>query len=313
MPHCASSLLSSAARFLRHSILLPPDTGPTVADHRPRHFTMCFVKVKEDDDFFRPARTSRRVRIYSESPPRSVRRVSRTYVDDRRQSYIAPPPEMRSTYTRTLTLPPPVPSYSVPPSTKPPTTVVEAPPAPPSVAKSNPPPPASVAKSSPPAPASVAKSSPPSNAGSKSKSPTVVSKSPTSRAPSKAPSRQSHYVEVNEESDTESDSSSDDVRSHATHKTSKTSKTSRTEKSSHTHKSSSPPASKAGAPPSEKSASPPASKAGTALSEFSLHEREREVRRYRGHSRSRSRGDFETYQYVEAPRAPSAARSRRSS
>lgn len=268
--------------------------GHTVANCLGLRLAMCFVRVKEDE-YFRPARTSRRVRVYSESPPRTARRVSRAYMDDRRVSYTErpllppPPPEMtmRSTYTRSLPLPPPVPSYSLPPSTKP-GTVVVVPSAPQYAAPSK-----ALSKAFSKAPTAAPSKAPtavpskaPTPVPSKASSLPPASKVP-SRAPSKAPSRQSHYVEVNEESDTESDSSAeDDVRSHATHKTSKTVKTSKTEKSSHSHKSASPPTSKVWAP----------------LSEFSLHEREREIRRYRGPSHSGPGNEFATYQYVEAPR-----------
>ena len=70
----------------------------------------------------------------------------------------------------------------------------------------------------------------------------------------------------------------DDVRSRSTHKTS------HTHKSSHTHRSSLPPA-----------------------SEYSMHEREREIRRF-----SRPNSEWETYRYVEPPRSHSRSLSRRS-
>ncbi|EMC91402.1 hypothetical protein BAUCODRAFT_326863 [Baudoinia panamericana UAMH 10762] len=93
----------------------------------------------------------------------------------------------------------------------------------------------------------------------------------TSRATSvRAP--RSHYVEVEDADETSSSSSSsvsEDVRSRATsHRTHKSSRTKAT------------------------SVAPPAS-------EYSVHEREREIRRERGYSRPRE--EYETYRYVDAP------------
>lgn len=126
----------------------------------------------------------------------------------------------------------------------------------------------------PPAPPSVAP--PPSvretvrsRSRHTSRAPSV--RAPSVRAPSvRAPSvTRSHYVEVDEDTTSSSSSSSEDVRSRATSHHSR--------KTSRSHKS---------APP------PPAS-------EYSIHEREREIRRSRGYSKPRN--DFETYRYIEAP------------
>ncbi|TKA77602.1 hypothetical protein B0A55_03128 [Friedmanniomyces simplex] len=97
----------------------------------------------------------------------------------------------------------------------------------------------------------------------------------TSRAPSVRSTTRSHYVEVENEDDDSpssspsSSSSSEDIRSRATsHQTRKTAK----------------------------SVAPPAS-------EYSIHEREKEIRRERGYAKPRE--EFETYRYVNAP--PGAA------
>ncbi|KAK1078287.1 hypothetical protein LTR48_008514, partial [Friedmanniomyces endolithicus] len=85
------------------------------------------------------------------------------------------------------------------------------------------------------------------------------------RAPSVRSTTRSHYVEVeeDEESSTESEESSEDVRSRApSHRTRKTAK----------------------------SVAPP-------LSEYSVHEREKEIRR----ERIVPKPEFETYRYVNAP------------
>jgi hypothetical protein len=47
------------------------------------------------------------------------------------------------------------------------------------------------------------------------------------------------------------------------------------------------------------------SRSSAPLTEFSLHEKEREVRRERAFSRQRH--EFETYQYIEAPKSRSTA------
>ncbi|KAK3053101.1 hypothetical protein LTR09_005727 [Extremus antarcticus] len=87
------------------------------------------------------------------------------------------------------------------------------------------------------------------------------------------------YVEVHhDDSSDASVSSSDDVRSRTKHKTSRT---------SHTQKSSK-------------------SRTAAPASEYSIHEKEQEIRRER--AESRPRGEYETYQYVNAP--PNAGRSR---
>jgi hypothetical protein len=91
-----------------------------------------------------------------------------------------------------------------------------------------------------------------------------TSRAPTARAPSVRSTTRSHYVEVESEGTSSSSSSSEDVRSQTTRKTSKST-----------------------APP------PPAS-------EYSVHEREHEVRRERGYSRPRG-DEYETYRYVNAP------------
>jgi hypothetical protein len=104
----------------------------------------------------------------------------------------------------------------------------------------------------------------------------TTTKTHTSRAPSQT---RTHYVEVNHESESEDDSATsigDDIRSRTTHKTSKTSNTHRSSRSRTT------------APT-------------TAPSEYSIHEREKEIRRERGYSNSRPRPEYETYQYVNAP------------
>ncbi|KAK3113472.1 hypothetical protein LTR53_009216 [Teratosphaeriaceae sp. CCFEE 6253] len=103
---------------------------------------------------------------------------------------------------------------------------------------------------------------PPPPAPPSIKPPTVYA--PTARAPSVRSTTQSHYVEVEEDStpSSASSSSSEDVRSRAT--------------SHHTRKT--------------KSVAPP-------RSEYSVHEREKEIRRY---SKPRE-PEFETYRYVNAP------------
>ncbi|KAK5113882.1 hypothetical protein LTR85_010415 [Meristemomyces frigidus] len=99
-----------------------------------------------------------------------------------------------------------------------------------------------------------------------------TSRAPSVRAPSRVSVTQSHYVEVDEDNSTSSSSSSsEDVRSRATsHHTRKTSRSAK-------------------AP----STAPPAS-------EYSIHEREREVRRERRASRP-PREEYETFRYVPAP------------
>ncbi|KAK4540307.1 hypothetical protein LTR36_009619 [Oleoguttula mirabilis] len=96
-----------------------------------------------------------------------------------------------------------------------------------------------------------------------------TSRAPSVRAPSRVSVTQSHYVEVDED-DTSSSSSSSGAPSRAT--------------SHHTRKT----ARSAKAP----STAPPAS-------EYSIHEREREIRRERRQSRPRE--DYETFRYVPAP------------
>lgn len=109
------------------------------------------------------------------------------------------------------------------------------------------------------------------------KTETVRSKSRdvSARAPSRVSVTQSHFVEVDEGDETSSSSSSSDVRSKATSKAT----------SHHTRKTS---RSTVKAP----STAPPAS-------EYSFHEREREIRRERRPSRPRE--EYETFRYVPAP------------
>lgn len=165
------------------------------------------------------------------SAPARYKRVSRT-----RRYSPSPPRHTERTYRRSY-VPPPQPAPLPPP------VVVEPPPPQPMPA---PPPPQSVRPSS-----------------------RHTSRAPSVRAPSRHSVTRSHYVEVENGSDTSSSSSSSsDHRSRATsHRTRKTARSSK--------------------PP------PPAS-------EYSMHEREREVRRSRGYSRPRD--EYETYRYVDAPR-----------
>ncbi|KXL48596.1 hypothetical protein M433DRAFT_148608 [Acidomyces richmondensis BFW] len=133
---------------------------------------MCFVSVKEEEDYSVPARYKRvtRVRRYSPSPPR-VERVSRTrYVEERRPEYTRP-------RSAVAPLPPPAPKL---------TTVPEPPPAP------VPPPPPSL---------------PSSTHLETTKSETVKSRR-TSRAPSVRSVSRTHYVEVEHDEETSSSSSS---------------------------------------------------------------------------------------------------------
>nr|POE63333.1 hypothetical protein CFP56_04236 [Quercus suber] len=126
-----------------------------------------------------------------------------------------------------------------------------------------PPPPRSVRAPSiaPPPSAKAPTIRPPSTRASSMRSPSVHSRA------------RSHYVEVDERLDDSASSSSssrDDVRS-------KTSKA-----TVHTRKSS-------------------RSRPGPPSSVYSLHEREREIRRERGYSRPRD--EFESYRYIDAPSA----------
>ncbi|KAK5681588.1 hypothetical protein LTS10_006121 [Elasticomyces elasticus] len=94
-----------------------------------------------------------------------------------------------------------------------------------------------------------------------------TSRAPSVRAPSVRSTTRSHYVEVEDET-SDSSESSEDVRSRAT--------SHRTRKSSRAPKSVAPPA-----------------------SEYSIHEREKEIRRERLAPRE---PEYETYRYVNAPR-----------
>ncbi|KAK5737480.1 hypothetical protein LTR17_006708 [Elasticomyces elasticus] len=98
-----------------------------------------------------------------------------------------------------------------------------------------------------------------------SRAPSV--RAPSVRAPSVRSTTRSHYVEVEDET-SESSESSEDVRSRAT--------SHRTKKSSRAPRSVAPPA-----------------------SEYSIHEREKEIRRERLAPRE---PEYETYRYVNAPR-----------
>lgn len=149
-----------------------------------------------------------------------------------------------------------------------PSTVALPPPADPPA----PPPPPSVHTSPPPPPIVP----PPA---------TTVSRAP-SRAPSTRTGTRTHFVEVEHDGDSitsrsSSASSLDDLRSRTTHRTSHTRNTSHTNKSHRTSVSS--------------SHKPPAS-------EYSIHEREKEIRRERAYSRPRDQ--YETYRYVNAPPQP---------
>lgn len=98
-----------------------------------------------------------------------------------------------------------------------------------------------------------------------------------SRPPSVAPSRSAptHFVEVEQDSS----SSEEDVRSRTTRKSSR----------------------------SKRSRSKPRTE--VPASEYSIHEREREIRRERGYSNPPPKPEYETYRYVEAPKNRSGSKS----
>ena len=254
---------------------------------------MCLMRVKEEPDYTVPARvrsykrTSRRYssppRYYTDEPEYYSRRVSRRYepepvYTDRRYDRYSSSRVVEERKPSTVALPPP----ADPPAAPPAPSVHTDPPPPPSV-HTNPPPPPSV-HTSPPPPPSIPP--PPRSHHSTAKHDTLtsVSRNP-SRAPSARTGTRTHFVEVEHDADSGTSSSSsssqsslDDLRSRTTHKTNHTRNTSHTNKSHRTSVSS--------------SHKPPAS-------EYSIHEREKEIRRERGYSRPRDQ--YETYRYVNAP------------
>lgn len=147
-------------------------------------------------------------------------------------------------------------------------------------------PPAPSMHTSPPPPPTVPPPPSTHHSNTRLETSTSVSRQP-SRTPSTRTGTRTHFVEVEHDADSGTSSSSsstsslDDLRSKTTHKTSHTRNTSHTNKSHRTSVSS--------------SHKPPAS-------EYSFHEREKEIRRERGYSRPRDQ--FETYRYVNAPPQP---------
>lgn len=225
---------------------------------------MCLMRVKEEPDYTVPARVrsyKRTSRRYS-SPPRY-------YTDDeysRRVSRQYEPRHSDRRYDRYS-------STRVVEERKP-STVVLPPPADPPAA-----PPAPSVHTSPPPPPVVPPPPSTHHSNTRLETATSVSRNP-SRAPSTRTGARTHFVEVEHDEDSGSSSSSssssrDDLRSRTTHKTNHTRGT------SHTHRTS-----------VSSSHRPPAS-------EYSLHEREKEVRRERAYSRPRDQ--YETYRYVNAP------------
>lgn len=225
---------------------------------------MCLMKVKEEPDYSVPARVrtyKRTSRRYS-SPPRY-------YTDaeySRRISRQYEPAYTDRRYDR----------YSS-------TRVVEE--RKPSAVALPPPadPPAPSVHTSPPPPATVPPPPSTHHSHSKLETATSVSRQP-SRAPSTRTGTRTHFVEVEHDADSGTSSSSssaaslDDLRSRTTHKTNHTRNTSHTNKSHRTSVSSS---------------------HRPAPSEYSIHEREKEIRRERVSSRPRDQ--YETYRYVNAP------------
>jgi len=227
------------------------------------------MKVKEEPDYTVPARVrtyKRTSRRYS-SPPRYYtdneysRRISRQHEPAYDDRRYERYSSKRVVEERRPS------SVALPPPADPP-----AAPPPPSVHTSPPPPP-----SIPP---------PPSTHHSATK---VETATHVSRQPSRAPSNRTagtrtHFVEVEHDADSGTSSSSSsstslsDVRSRATHKTNHTNHTRNT---SHTHRTS----------VSSSHRPPP--------SEYSIHERKKEIRRERAYSRPKDQ--YETYRYVNAP------------
>lgn len=227
---------------------------------------MCLMKVKEEPDYSVPARVrtyKRTSRRYS-SPPRF-------YTDNeysRRVSRTYEPAHDDRRYERYS-------SSRVIEERKPSTAALKPPP------PADPPAPS--VHTSPPPPPSIPPPPSTHHSNTKLETATSVSRQP-SRAPSTGTGTRTHFVEVEHDADSGTSSSSssstslDDLRSRTTHKTNHTRNTSHTNKSHRTSVSS--------------SHRPPAS-------EYSIHEREKEIRRERAYSRPRDQ--YETYRYVNAP------------
>ena len=258
--------ITSAYRSTRAEFPAISDSKTSISRQPRRAAIMCLMKVKEEADYSVPARVrtyKRSSRRYS-SPPR--------YYNDaeysRRVSGKYEPAYRDQTYDRY--------SSSRVIEERKPTTVVPPPPTEPPAAL----PPPSVHTSPPPPPTIP----PPPSTLHSSRHETATS---VSRQPSHAPTTRTHYVEVEHDADSgtsnhsSSTSSLDDLRSRTTRRTNHTRNTSHTSKSHRTSVSS--------------AHKPPAS-------EYSVHEREKEIRRERAYSRPRDQ--YETYRYVNAPPRP---------